>query len=789
MFDAEQSAHIALRSIVSERTRPLVAWVGSGLSASAGLPTWAALKTTLVEVAQKKVATLSDVAEIKARSADLNQIASSTDYWLAFQRLETILGSTSFTAAVREALALAPTAQVPEAYKKVWALPIRGVLTLNIDRLATRAHQHSTSEVLPLEASGPQIARLQAGMFGQQRFIGNLHGVVEDSSTWVFTRERLAALQRDEAYRAFMHACLSQFTNIFIGINPDDRAIALHLESIQRLGIQGATGFWFTDRRDASTDTWAESQNIRAIRYTSRGSDHSELLDALEDLATFEAVEENAAPVSPPERTTATNATSVLENPEGASSAVLRQALNAEAARILAPETDEAYQEYSDFCDLHDELIYRAWYTSTREGANDLLGFTLRREVARGAFGRVYEASDPAGDNVAVKVLLDEVRRDPTLRESFRRGVRSMRILRDAGLDGVVQYRAASEIPAFVAMEWVEGDNLEEVKRSRCLEEWSQILRVAGRVLEIIRAAHSLPERVLHRDLRPPNVMLRDFWTNRDEFEVVVLDFDLSWHRGAAEKSVVFTSASGYLAPEQLSRREGQSTRNAAVDSFGIGMLLYYLATGNDPSPNQHVRSNWTDVAMEGARTPVGGDGWQSIHKRFARAIVGATRDNQSERWDLARIAREIEAVSTALESGSTTLADLAAEELAASCSFTSKYDWNDDLLAASYRSPTGVSVTLQGDHVERTVKLRLEWIRTGSEERSGLTKYILEKRQLLESKLRRDWSHLTASSAGDSLVISCDISLDVLSSKFRSVAERLDETLDTLRFDRPGRQ
>jgi len=50
MFDKTQNSYISLRDCVAERTSSILAWVGSGVSADAGLPTWNSLKRSLVEV-------------------------------------------------------------------------------------------------------------------------------------------------------------------------------------------------------------------------------------------------------------------------------------------------------------------------------------------------------------------------------------------------------------------------------------------------------------------------------------------------------------------------------------------------------------------------------------------------------------------------------------------------------------------------------------------------------------------------------------------------------------------
>src|SRR5205085_754602 len=154
--------------------------------------------------------------------------------------------------------------------------------------------------------------------------------------------------------------------------------------------------------------------------------------------------------------------------------------------------------------------------------------------------GFVYEAKDKSGNDVAIKILHGNVKEEPEMMDSFRRGVTAMRILSERKVNGMVPYVAAWEIPTCTVMDLVLGPNLEEAVDSGFIDSWDSVLRIAIDVVHIIRSAHRLPERVLHRDIRPPNVMLRNYYNDPNDFEVVVLDFDLSWHRDASGLSVDF---------------------------------------------------------------------------------------------------------------------------------------------------------------------------------------------------------------------------------------------------------
>lgn len=317
-------------------------------------------------------------------------------------------------------------------------------------------------------------------------------------------------------------------------------------------------------------------------------------------------------------------------------------------------------------------------------------------------------------------------------------GVRSMRILHERRVDGMVSYLDASEIPAFVVMEWVEGPNLGEAVTSRYIGGWSEILRIGSELAGILREAHFLPERVLHRDLRPSNIMLADYYTDPDDWKVVVLDFDLSWHRDAFERSVLHTTAAGYLAPEQIRPMAGASTRHAAVDSFGLGMTLLYLCTKEDPLPDQHRHEGWRSLVQRSCES-VGTVEWRSMPSRFGRLIIGATQDTQAARWDMSEIGREIDQLRAALASpDSVETVELLAEEVAARSASMTGYEWDEDSVRAVHTVPTGLDLVLGARPTDDALVFECKWGNTGTADRQSLARYVAPAVSTAADQLRR---------------------------------------------------
>ena len=542
----------------------------------------------------------------------------------------------------------------------------------------------------------------------------------------MLTEDELGAMSGEPSYRTFVQGCLLSNTILFLGLSADDVAVGGHLERLAEQRVESGPHYWITSRRDMETDRWAERLGVRVIRYEAVGEDHRELLEALEDIGSYVPPEDSkilrpvVARVSP-------SGNGSLPAPEALASKdpeEIRWLINA-YLKTLASKGLGVEDEYKRFRGEYDEAIYRSWYVTDQPGRNLLLGYRIESAAKRGAFGSVYRATSRDGDAVAVKVLLEEIRNDGDL------------ILRNRHVDGVVTYLDSSEIPAFVVMNWVEGPSLEEAVDAVQLTEWDTLLRCAFELASVLKRAHELPERVLHRDLRPANIMLENFYTD-DAWRVVVLDFDLSWHRGASDRSVTYgATVLGYLAPEQITRIKGVSTRHAAVDVFGLGMLLYFMAARRHPLPSEHRHEGWVDSIQAAARL-VRAPAWRSIPARFARIVENATKDEQAQRWDLSQVHTELSRLREAsVKPSSVSGLDMIAEEIASLTDSMEGYVWNNDDFSASASLVSGASVSLFGDPVSGSLKLVITWQDTGIHNFGKLRKWLLPASRSSEAILR----------------------------------------------------
>src|SRR5215471_895328 len=203
--------------------------------------------------------------------------------------------------------------------------------------------------------------------------------------------------------------------------------------------------------------------------------------------------------------------------------------------------------------------------------------------LGAGGMGEVYRAHDDRlGRDVALKILPGTTARDPAALERFTREARAVAALNHPHIVTIHSTEEADGI-RFITMELIEGRTLDRVIPAGGVS-LAQFFAIATAMADALAAAHQ--KEILHRDLKPGNVMLTD------SGRVKVLDFGLArapatvasaatddatraWLTG--EGTILGTAA--YMSPEQI---EGKPL-DGRSDLFALGAVMYELLIGERP--------------------------------------------------------------------------------------------------------------------------------------------------------------------------------------------------------------
>ena len=211
--------------------------------------------------------------------------------------------------------------------------------------------------------------------------------------------------------------------------------------------------------------------------------------------------------------------------------------------------------------------------------------FKIRRFIARGGMGEVYEAEDlELHEQVALKTVRPELLLDPSALRRFKREVHLAKKVTHPNVCRIFDLfrgsssgnQAANGGQVVVSMELLQGENLaERLARVRCLS-MEETLPIAVQITSGLGAAHELG--ILHRDLKPANIMLLQ---DAKCVRAVITDFGLAFQATGTDTGPLLTSSDNfgtpaYMSPEQV---EGRPL-TLASDIYSLGLVLYQMITG-----------------------------------------------------------------------------------------------------------------------------------------------------------------------------------------------------------------
>lgn len=201
--------------------------------------------------------------------------------------------------------------------------------------------------------------------------------------------------------------------------------------------------------------------------------------------------------------------------------------------------------------------------------------YEILKEIGRGGMSIVYLAMDK---NLNKQWAVKEIRHDvygaerEMIVQSFLTEANLMKKLDHPTLPRIVDIIDQN----YVVMDYIEGESLEKVLQNEGAQDQSKVIEWGKALCEVLDYLHTRVPPVIYRDMKPSNIKLRPDGTIR------LLDFGIAReYKKENLDDTTYLGTKGYAAPEQFG---GKGQTDARTDVYGLGMTLYHLVTGKNPT-------------------------------------------------------------------------------------------------------------------------------------------------------------------------------------------------------------
>ena len=217
--------------------------------------------------------------------------------------------------------------------------------------------------------------------------------------------------------------------------------------------------------------------------------------------------------------------------------------------------------------------------------------YRLVRELGSGGMGTVYEAvHTELNRRVAVKVLHTQDSASPEKLARFFNEAKTASLIEHRNVVTVFEFDRTPEGAAYIVMEYLAGDSLRLRLEKRPSQVQQKALLYSRQMAAALAATHR--KQVIHRDLKPDNIMLVEDAEAPEGERVKILDFGIAKLANSdSERATSVKTRTGqllgtptYMSPEQC---RGTEVLDDKVDVYAMGVLLYEMLCGHPPFQSQ----------------------------------------------------------------------------------------------------------------------------------------------------------------------------------------------------------
>ena len=223
---------------------------------------------------------------------------------------------------------------------------------------------------------------------------------------------------------------------------------------------------------------------------------------------------------------------------------------------------------------------------------NDIINqrYRIVTPLGKGSMGTTYEAEDLTNyQRVAIKAVSLRQATDWKILELFEREARVLANLNHAKIPNYLDYfqiETPEELRFYLVRELIEGESLATMVEKNWQPTETQVKDIGLQILKILEYLHSFTPPVIHRDIKPQNII------RRPDGQVYLVDFGAvqDVYRNTLTRGGTFVGTLGYMPLEQF---RGQV--KPASDLYSLGASLLFLLTGKSPAdlPQVRMKIDW----------------------------------------------------------------------------------------------------------------------------------------------------------------------------------------------------